>query len=577
MALVAASHDSARRRQLDSARAMDGSDNKGPLSASFTPLLRPQLAHLAPQGPTDGLTIQRRQNRTGMPDGLKTGIESLSGLSMDHVRVHRNSPRPAMIHANAFTQGSHIHVGPGQDHLLSHEAWHLVQQAQGRVSPTVMLDGLSVNADERLEREADVMGNRAEGAGRNPVATTAPVPVPQGPTPQIAAPMQSSSVIQGDFREWLRKKLGRPSAFNHADMQYSSRPTDDAAADDARNLHFPTGTVKLWGPEGPSLHKVEAGHTIERHMAAAADNTDSATMTKVGFRSLPAANIGANGRLLETFFSNADDSIRGYHPSRGGPVHEAGIATQAHLDKLSALTQRSKIAIGKLERGSADWRAAVAHYNAQADAQYANPLHNWAPWRADDATHPELQAAALHQFNINDLQFSSRPPVAHGHPAPAQAERSVYFGNGRMRLNHGHGPEFDPVPAGRTVERRMAPLNANVTNREARSAFLQREGVRTLPMAAAGDDGKMVEMQLDAHGRHVGHSTSDIKPVAENHIATQDHLDKLIALSKTAGMDINSAWFGWTRRAAIRHYNEQARRTYNDPNHNWKRAWWKLF
>src|SRR5262245_60927797 len=29
-----------------------------------------------------------RENRTGLPDGLKAGIEHLSGLAMDDVRVH---------------------------------------------------------------------------------------------------------------------------------------------------------------------------------------------------------------------------------------------------------------------------------------------------------------------------------------------------------------------------------------------------------------------------------------------------------------------------------------------------------
>ena len=72
-------------------------------------------------------------NRTGMPDQLKAGIESLSGLSMDHVRVHYNSAQPASLKALAYAQGSDIHLGPGQEKHLPHEAWHVVQQAQGRV------------------------------------------------------------------------------------------------------------------------------------------------------------------------------------------------------------------------------------------------------------------------------------------------------------------------------------------------------------------------------------------------------------------------------------------------------------
>ncbi len=106
----------------------------------------------------------QRANRTGIPDELKAGIESLSGMSLDHVKVHYNSSQPAQVNALAYAQGGDIHVAPGQEQHLPHEAWHVVQQAQGRVKPTMqMKDGVSVNDDEGLEREADVMGARALG------------------------------------------------------------------------------------------------------------------------------------------------------------------------------------------------------------------------------------------------------------------------------------------------------------------------------------------------------------------------------------------------------------------------------
>jgi hypothetical protein len=77
--------------------------------------------------------------RTGLPDNLKSGVESLSGLSMDHVRVHYQSDNPAALNAHAYAQGSEIHVGPGREEHLAHEAWHVIQQAQGRVRPTMQL------------------------------------------------------------------------------------------------------------------------------------------------------------------------------------------------------------------------------------------------------------------------------------------------------------------------------------------------------------------------------------------------------------------------------------------------------
>ena len=105
--------------------------------------------------------IQRKPNKTGLPDNLKSGIENLSGLAMDDVQVHYNSNKPSQLQAHAYAQGTDIHIAPGQEQHVSHEAWHVVQQKQGRVQPTMKLKGQSINDDTGLEREADVMGAKA--------------------------------------------------------------------------------------------------------------------------------------------------------------------------------------------------------------------------------------------------------------------------------------------------------------------------------------------------------------------------------------------------------------------------------
>jgi hypothetical protein len=106
--------------------------------------------------------IQRKKNTTGMPDSLKSGVENLSGLSMDDVQVHYNSDKPSQLQAHAYAQGTDIHIAPGQEKHLPHEAWHVVQQKQGRVQPTMQMMGkVNVNDDAGLENEADVMGAKA--------------------------------------------------------------------------------------------------------------------------------------------------------------------------------------------------------------------------------------------------------------------------------------------------------------------------------------------------------------------------------------------------------------------------------
>ena len=100
-------------------------------------------------------------NKTGLPEDLKAGVESLSGIDMGDVRVHRNSRTPAQLNALAYTQGNDIHIAPGQERHLPHEAWHAVQQKQGRVKPTMNLKGARINDDVKLEKEADRMATKA--------------------------------------------------------------------------------------------------------------------------------------------------------------------------------------------------------------------------------------------------------------------------------------------------------------------------------------------------------------------------------------------------------------------------------
>lgn len=108
--------------------------------------------------------VQLKPNNTGMPDNLKSGVESLSGMDMSDVKVHYNSPQPAQLNAHAYAQGTDIHVAPGQEQHLPHEAWHVVQQKQGRVQATTQLkENVPVNDDAGLESEADVMGQKSMG------------------------------------------------------------------------------------------------------------------------------------------------------------------------------------------------------------------------------------------------------------------------------------------------------------------------------------------------------------------------------------------------------------------------------
>src|SRR5690349_9132720 len=72
-----------------------------------------------------GQPVQLKTQNNGLPDQLKSGIEQLSGYSLNDVQVHYNSDKPAQLQAHAYAQGADIFVGPGQEQHLPHEAWHV--------------------------------------------------------------------------------------------------------------------------------------------------------------------------------------------------------------------------------------------------------------------------------------------------------------------------------------------------------------------------------------------------------------------------------------------------------------------
>lgn len=146
----------------------------------------------------------KKKNNTGLPDKLKTGMENLSGMSLDDVKVHRNSDKPAQLQAHAYAQGTDIHLGPGQEKHLPHEAWHVVQQKQGRVKPTMqMRSKVNVNDDTGLEKEADVMGAKALQLTKNEPKTS-----PKKSSPISKNTAQLNEDEEEPNRERLKERRG---------------------------------------------------------------------------------------------------------------------------------------------------------------------------------------------------------------------------------------------------------------------------------------------------------------------------------------------------------------------------------
>ena len=80
---------------------------------------------------------QAIQARAGSSGDLISSpeLERLFGHDFSGVKVHYNSDKPAQLHAHAYAQGTDIHIGAGHEVHLPHEAWHVVQQKQGKIKP----------------------------------------------------------------------------------------------------------------------------------------------------------------------------------------------------------------------------------------------------------------------------------------------------------------------------------------------------------------------------------------------------------------------------------------------------------
>jgi len=118
--------------------------------------------------------LETRRNDTGIPNGLRTQFETLSGFSFDDVRIHYHSDKPARFGALAYTQGNQVYVGAGQERHLPHELGHIVQQKRGGVRANFNIGGQPVNNDAALERQADTYARQARSLPSENVASYPP-------------------------------------------------------------------------------------------------------------------------------------------------------------------------------------------------------------------------------------------------------------------------------------------------------------------------------------------------------------------------------------------------------------------
>lgn len=327
--------------------------------AAARPAGAAEAALAGPLGPTSVLQLQRAAgNRAvrsllaarapaanGLPLQLKAGIEALSGVAMDDVVVHRSSPEPAKVHAHAFTRGNTIHLAPGQDRHLPHEAWHAVQQKRGEVRPTLQLRGIQVNADTALEQAADRMGAQAEALGR-----TALEQPRQAPLVRIASPQDA--VVQGEWEDLLWPLLRGGATLAAIGLGY---------------------LTYRWWPPGRTLADLRAiyQHTGLRPVLTFASIAGWNSPSVIAL----AAAFGQNANQLPA----SDWAAVAAALPPNAHVHAIPLARVAGWNGAGVLGLAAAFAAGANGRSGAQWAAiaALLPANAHADAAHFARIPNW--------------------------------------------------------------------------------------------------------------------------------------------------------------------------------------------------------
>lgn len=246
----------------------------------------------------------------GLPDALQAGVEALSGQSLDGVRVHYDSPQPEGVGALAFAQGTDIHLGPGQEQHLAHEAWHVVQQQQGRAGPGLQAKGGS-GGDDALEGEADLMGALAGGApGPMLPGVTGMMAGMMGP---LAGPMaqQIAALVQ---RQVDRKKMEGMLKVVPDDADPKKRKPNEVTQAEFDRYAGMYSDIR----EGSSSLKIDSG-VDDKHKGAMMDDIAKILQTQSG-RTL-VGDLSAGGKDKEV--------VLGPSKNDDGSLNRVGASTES--------------------------------------------------------------------------------------------------------------------------------------------------------------------------------------------------------------------------------------------------------
>ena len=399
-----------------------------------------ETASIGAQAPLQRQASPAAAAKSGLPDGLKHGIESLSGMSMDHVNVHYDSPQPAQLNAHAYAQGTDIHLAPGQEQHLPHEAWHVVQQAQGRVQATrQMRAGVPLNDDAGLETEADSMGARALQLGTAQLRQAwHGADAPNAPSMGAAAPTAIQRLAQAatphgimPIQRRIPVNVGDPSEeyelfaneFHTREVGLPALPADYVAtpgqpASDPNRIYA--------GGKAGYLVNISSGNT--QTDAVKEDQGDLKARTSVtryqeGF----AEAIDAKNRLRMVVNVNQyDDPLL---PSKAHALYQTLNSERAAVANVNG----KAVIIGHLWTHT--WKRRAADGTLGADASTAEVRRAY-----EDAVGAGADVAALKEHYAKpQFRFGQMRQITFNHPATGHFKKQLAARNLQVFMHAGDG------------------------------------------------------------------------------------------------------------------------------------------
>lgn len=151
--------------------------------------------------------FQLKSSPSGLPEDTLNQMSGAFGQDFSGVNIHADSQSAVDSGALAYTQGQDIHFAPGQydpksqsgQELIGHELTHVVQQNEGRVQANNQVNGMPLNDDHGLEKEADEMGEKVA----QHKSATADTPPEQNNNMSGSSAIQRSSAIKGStMQRW---------------------------------------------------------------------------------------------------------------------------------------------------------------------------------------------------------------------------------------------------------------------------------------------------------------------------------------------------------------------------------------